>query len=284
MDILQTAAERAGGSAAAEAAAMIAARGIGSHVERRGGSLLKTLQGLTTDRPWQIFLGNPMSTKLALKEDDVAASAAHIAATGLRVFVHTPYLINLSAAGAGALLREQTAAAVAAGMSGVVVHVGKSVKMDVAAATEAMRAALAEGAEAATADCPVLLETPAGQGTELLTGWAEFVDFVASFAERGRAKLDPLSAAGLPAADTRIRACVDTCHCFACGHCPLKYIKDTLASHPTLIKLIHFNDSAVACGACVDRHAAPGTGHIGLETLSAIAAVAGEAGIPCVVE
>jgi deoxyribonuclease-4 len=266
MDILQTAAERAGGSAAAEAAAMIAARGIGSHVERRGGSLLKTLQGLTVGRPWQIFLGNPMSTKLALKDDDVAASAAHIAATGLRVFVHTPYLINLSAAGAGALLREQTTAAVAAGMSGVVVHVGKSVKMDVATATEAMRAALAEGAEAATAACPILLETPAGQGTELLTDWAEFVDFVASFA------------------DTRIRACVDTCHCFACGHCPLKYITDTIATYPGRIKLIHFNDSAVACGACVDRHAAPGTGHIGLETLSAIAAVAGEAGIPCVVE
>lgn len=264
--VLEGAAVRASGSGAVEGAAMVDAFGIGSHVEKRGGSLLKTLQGLDQERPWQIFLGNPMSMRLALKDDDVAAAAA-LAATGLRYFVHTPYLINLSGDGdVSKGLAEQTAAAAAAGAAGVVVHVGKAVKLDVATAIERMRLSLTGALEAASPTCPILLETPAGQGTELLTGWADFVGFVAGFD------------------DERLRICVDTCHCFACGHQPLKYIQDTIAAHPGIIKLIHFNDSAVACGACVDRHAAPGTGHIGAETLRAIAALAKENGIPCVVE
>ena len=264
--ILEAAAVRASGSGAVEGAAIVDAFGIGSHVEKRSGSLLKTLQGLDPARPWQIFLGNPMSMRLALKDDDVAAAAA-LAATGLRYFVHTPYLINLSGDGdPGAGLAEQTAAAAAAGAAGVVVHVGKAVKLEPAAAVERMRLALAGALEAASPSCPILLETPAGQGTELLTEWADFVGFVAGFD------------------DERLRICVDTCHCFACSHQPLKYIQDTVAAHPGIIKLIHFNDSAVVCGACVDRHAAPGTGHIGVETLRAIAALAKENGIPCVVE
>ena len=265
--VLEGAAIRASGSGAVEGAAVVDAFGIGSHVEKRGGSLLKTLQGLDPVRPWQIFLGNPMSMRLALKDDDVTAAAAHVAATGLRYFVHTPYLINLSGDGdVSKGLAEQTAAAAAAGASGVVVHVGKAVKLDVATAVERMRAALTGALEAASPTCPILLETPAGQGTELLTAWGDFVGFVAGFD------------------DERLRICVDTCHCFACGHQPLKYIQDTITAHPGIIKLIHFNDSAVTCGSCVDRHAAPGTGHIGVEVLRAIAALAKENGIPCVVE
>jgi deoxyribonuclease-4 len=129
-----------------------------------------------------------------------------------------------------------------------------------------MRTAIAELLPAATAECPLLLETPAGQGTELLTVAADFLDFVGSFA------------------DNRLRACVDTCHVFACGHNPLEYITALTERDPTLLKLVHYNDSAAPCGSCVDRHAHVGQGHIGLGPMQAIAELCTARGLPMVVE
>jgi deoxyribonuclease-4 len=139
------------------------------------------------------------------------------------------------------------------------------VKQPVPEALEAMRASLNAAKEHATVDCPILLETPAGQGTETLTKMKEFLDFVETFA------------------DLRIRACIDTCHVFASGFEPLEYI-DTALGRPGLVKLIHFNDSLGACGSCVDRHAHIGTGKIGLEKMTAIAAMCSKSGLPMLVE
>ena len=115
----------------------------------------------------------------------------------------------------------------------------------------------------ATDSCPILLETPAGQGTEVLRTREEFTDFVAEFG------------------DGRLRMCIDTCHVFACGHQPLEYIQKTA---PPFIKLIHFNDSAAPCGSCIDRHAAIGQGHSGDDTMAAIAHHAVTHSLPMVIE
>ena len=62
----------------------------------------------------------------------------------------------------------------------------------------------------------------------------------------------------------------------------LDYLK---AAHETgLLRLIHFNDSATTCGACVDRHAYIGTGHIGLEKMAQLGAFGAEIGVDMVVE
>jgi sugar phosphate isomerase/epimerase len=135
----------------------------------------------------------------------------------------------------------------------------------VAEAVAIMRTAVARAASVATPACPLLLETPAGQGTELLTKPEEFIDFVESFAT------------------PTLHACLDTCHVFACGHCPVKYV-DAMLAKPDLLKLIHYNDSMDLCGACKDRHAYVGTGKIGLEALTAVAEHAVSAGIPMVME
>jgi deoxyribonuclease-4 len=139
---------------------------------------------------------------------------------------------------------------------------------------QTMRANIAKALEHASPSCPLLLETPAGQGTELLTGREEFLDFIESFK------------------DERIRACIDTCHVFACknptdpdgnGHDPLEYIKEGV-KRSNLVKLVHFNDSLEACGSCKDRHAFVGTGHIGFETMQAIAEFCMDKTIPMVIE
>ena len=223
--------------------------GIGAHVARCG-TVANTLQKLPVGRPYQIFLGNPRGNVQATIGDGELQRAA-AAAQQHRVYVHSAYTVNLCRPDSGAQLARTVEYAVAIGCRGVVVHVGKSLGRPVAEALADMRANLLVAAAAATADCPLLLETPAGQGTELLTGADDFIGFV-------RANHTP-----------SLAICVDTCHVFAAGHDPVAYVERAIASG--LLRLVHFNDSAAARGSCVDRHAAPGTGHIGLKALCDIA-------------
>ncbi len=240
---------------------------IGSHVEKKG-SLINTLSELDVSRPWQIFLSNPMSTRFTVKDDDLALTSKWVESNKARIYVHTPYLINLSSKEEYNVtcLQECLDIAVAAGFRGVVVHVGKSGKMDVEEAVENMRENLLAALTSATTDCPILLETPSGQGTETLTDYEEFVGFVKSFD------------------DPRLRICIDTCHLFSCGWDPYDYIDLCLKEEDSLLQLIHFNDSAVEPGSKLDRHAPIGTGYIGFEAMEKIAELAFKNNIPCLVE
>lgn len=244
---------------------------IGSHISKQK-TLADTVRGIVDpSKPYQIFLSGPMNTKVSVKDSDIAAASAMVAATGVRLYVHTPYLINLSAKVEGdwnrELLIKNVQIAAAAGCRGVVVHVGKATKQPLPIALESMREALGAAIGHATEECPVLLETPAGQGTETLTTLKDFVQFFQSF--KG---------------DRRLRACVDTCHVFACGHNPLKYLEDVEQASPGLTKLVHYNDSATPCGSCVDRHAYMGSGHIGQKGMTEIAEFCGAKGLPMVIE
>ena len=245
---------------------------IGSHIHK-GRSLAGTIALLPAGKPYQLFLSGPMNTKLAIKDADLAAANTALVASGSHLYVHSPYLINLCSEpgekddyGVNCLIKNlQYASAI--GCRGVVVHVGKSVGREAGLALSNMRINLLTAMEHATAACPILLETPAGQGTEMLTRYADFVDFVRTFES------------------DRIAICVDTCHVFAAGCDPLTYITDLLASTtPALLKLVHFNDSSGCCGSCVDRHAFIGTGEIGLEKLAAIAERCSSCHVPMLVE
>lgn len=221
-------------------------------------------------KPYQIFLSGPQSSKFSVNDADVAATLGLVDKTKAKIFVHSQYIINLCAKAANDnwhtnLLIKNLQVTRAFGGKGVVVHVGKSTDQPIAEALEYMRGAIQQVLEHATESCPLLLETPAGQGTETLRDMKEFLDFVDSFH------------------DKRLRMCLDTCHVFACGHEPLSYIESALA-RSDLLKLIHFNDSLGACGSCVDRHAHVGTGNIGLEKMTQIAQRCDAAGLPMVIE
>ena len=245
--------------------------GIGQHIEK--GKLMETLRGLKESTvPVQLFLGSTLSAKLTIKDEDVALCAAAMASVTCGVYVHSPYIINLAMEPGSKddygpnLLIKNLDYAKAIGMKGVVVHVGKSVARDPKEALENMRVNLLKAMAHATKACPILLETPAGQGTELLTDYDEFLDFAESFK------------------DERLRICVDTCHVYATGYCPYEYLKEVITDHLPLLKLVHFNDSHGLCDSCVDRHAFIGTGHIGIETMSRAAVLCKEKGIDMVVE
>ena len=238
---------------------------IGSHMPKLK-TIVATVESVKDMKAAQIFLGNPLNTKFTLKDADMDAANGALKAHRTQLFVHSQYVINLCAEGASTPLINNLVHANRIGCHGVVVHVGKSVKRPLAEALATMRANLEAALPSATDTCPILLETPAGQGTETLTKYRDFVDFVLSFK------------------NPRIRICLDTCHVFAAGLEPLKYIQDLLAEAPDALRLVHFNDSKGSLGCCVDRHAFIGTGDIGLAKLTAVAELCTEHKIPMVVE
>jgi apurinic endonuclease APN1 len=271
LEAAATKAQTTGADAAVQRQALFDRCSIGLHVEKKGG-FAKSVAPLDPSRPWQLFLSSNRSTRVAVKQEEIDAGAELLATTGHRIFVHAPYLINLAADPATdeynvRCLTDTLDAAAAIGCRGVVVHVGKYTTQDPATAIEHMEANLRAAMESATADCPILLETPAGQGTELLCKHDEFMEFIDRFDD-----------------DKRLRVCIDTCHVWAAGEDPLGYIKKVVLFHADMLKLIHFNDSEGASACCVDRHAAPGSGAIGFEKMAAIAEFGAEHGVPMLYE
>ncbi|TWT96082.1 Endonuclease 4 [Botrimarina colliarenosi] len=101
----------------------------------------------------------------------------------------------------------------------------------------------------------VLLETTAGQGSNLGWRFEHLAEIIAQAA-------DP----------DRLGVCFDTCHVFAAGYA-MQDKKDYLATMRELdktvgcdrVKAFHVNDSLKPQGSRVDRHAAIGEGEMGLE-------------------
>jgi deoxyribonuclease-4 len=255
-----------------DALMLLATHPIGSHMSKRK-SLVDTIHGLPPGRPAQIFLSGPQSSHLNISDAELVAAAEAIAVTGANLYIHSPYIINLCTPTTvenesyhTKLLIKNLQYGAIIGARGVVVHVGKSTTQTLEVALTTMKANLMIAMEHATEGCPILLETPAGQGTEVLCSRVPFVEFVISIG------------------DPRLQICIDTCHVFAAGEDPLDYVTEVVAHQKECLGLIHFNDSATVCGSCVDRHAFLGEGYVGLPILSKIAEIATAAAIHMVIE
>ena len=231
---------------------------IGYHVKKEK-TLLKTIQKLTPNGPpYQIFLGNPQSVKMSIVDEELTLTKECITEKNIKMYVHSQYIINLSNDDLyiASLLSKNLQYASVAGFRGVVVHVGKYTTRSLDVALENMYENMMKAEEYANEECPLLLETPAGQGTETLTTCNDFMNFMERFEDKlGKS----------------IGICVDTCHVFASGTDPLEYIKEIYSRRSDVIKLVHFNDSKVACGSCVDRHEWIGDGKIGFNKMNEIA-------------
>lgn len=240
---------------------------VGCHITKQP-TLLETVRSFPNTNPYQIFLNGPQNSRISVKADDLTRAGDYVRENGLNVFIHAPYILNLATefekgTWQYTLFQTYLETGVKLGAKGVVIHVAKHTKQTYLSAVETMRKNLAEFIQFASTDCPILLETPAGQGTETLRDKKEFCDFVESFQ------------------DERLRICLDTCHVFACGHDPLEYLQFV---NPCMLKLVHYNDSQDVCGSCLDRHAYIGTGKIGLYRMTEIAHFCKVRGVPMIVE
>jgi deoxyribonuclease-4 len=85
----------------------------------------------------------------------------------------------------------------------------------------------------------IVLETPAGQGTELLTDLDDFLNFYNKFSAEQRRYLG---------------ICVDTAHVWASGYELSDAYKMIAVKNANDVVAIHLNNSKVAKGIRVDRH------------------------------
>ena len=236
-------------------------REIGAHVGRFD-SIIESLQGPHQYRPsaaWQMFLRNPQSGKLAAgTPEQIMPAGEYIRSNRIRYFTHSAYIINLSDEQAyqQKILNEDMAYTAALNGSGLVVHTGARKKRTVPNATSIMEKMVRIALDYATESCPLLLETPCGEGTEICTVATELAEFFQRFTPEERKKL------GL---------CVDTCHVFASGVKPLDYLEMWEKISDVPIRLIHFNDSQGCQGCKVDRHESFHTGRIGKKRMIAVA-------------
>lgn len=220
---------------------------VGTHICK--DDLLNVLKSDDTTRSYQIFLRSNLGGNCKITPE-LIEMGKYVKTNQRKVFVHSPYTINLCKETEGdkyiKMLIDDLVIGLDLGLKGVVVHVGKACgnpkgyEMMVRNTVIVLKSYeyIAKQKLKDASMCPLLLETPAGQGTELLTTPKEFIDFITTV----RKHLDnPMT----------LKICVDTCHVFASGYEPIDYIKQI---DPDDLPLIHFNGSKDKKGSKKDRH------------------------------
>lgn len=259
-------------------------RFVGAHMSISGGlerafERIRHIGGTAL----QIFSRNQRQWKMPpLDADTLDFFARQWASWGpYPVFVHDSYLINLAGTDPAKAKRSvdgfaaELARAEALGVSGLVTHPGSHLGAGVARGLATYVQNLDRAFEqSGTSQVPVLLETTAGQGTNLGSRFEELAAILEGSAYTNR-----------------LGVCFDTCHVFAAG-----YDLTTPAGHEAtfekLDKLIgldrigcfHMNDSAFPCGSKRDRHAHVGQGYIGVEGFSRIMRDARFLKVPMILE
>jgi len=213
----------------------------------------------------QFFLADPQGWTKPQPRGD----AAELAASGVDLYIHAPYVINVATTNnriripSRKLLAQHAEAAAAIGAKALIVHGGHlSAGEDPAIGADNWRKTF----ERMDPPLPVLVENTAGGENAM----ARRLDALARVWE---AIADSLGSG-------RIGFCLDTCHAHAGGE-ELVDLVDRVKAITGRIDLVHANDSRDAFNSGADRHANLGTGRIDPDALVAVVAAAGA---PVVVE
>jgi deoxyribonuclease IV len=210
---------------------------LGAHVP--GESPLSEATSIGADCI-QMFVGDPQSWKKPQPRPD----AAELAAAGVPIYVHAPYLINVASPNnrvripSRKILANTVAAAAEVGARAVIVHGGHSED-----GIEEGFVRWHKALEQLDMTVPVLIENTAGGDNAM----ARRVDVLARL-------WDELE-------DFDVGFCFDTCHAHAAGEDLDDVIERTLEA-TGCIDLIHANSSRDEPGTGADRHAAFSTGKV----------------------
>jgi deoxyribonuclease IV len=204
----------------------------------------------------QIFMGDPQSWKKPPPRDD----AEQLKASGVPIYVHAPYLVNLASPNtkiripSRKILQQCCDAAATVGARAVIVHGGHVTSDD---DVEAGFERWAKGLAQLETEIPVLLENTAGGDHAM----ARHFDVLARL-------WDAI------ADDPRLGFCLDTCHAHAAGEGLVDAV-ERIKGITGRIDLVHCNDSKDEQGSGRDRHENLGKGQIGGELLAAVVKAAG---------
>lgn len=199
----------------------------------------------------------------------------------MELFIHSPYTINMSKslkdnkASFNALKSEMEWLSKITN-TGCVVHMGKtntqlgkiSDKDAIKNQMEFIKAIIKETPD----NVNLILETAAGQGSEILSNFDNFLNFYHSIPSETR---------------KRVKICIDTCHIFQAGNDILTQKKTRELFNKVEMKdliLVHLNDSLKPFYSRVDRHADIGCGQIPLESLNQVIKICKKNNIPMILE
>lgn len=211
------------------------------------------------EKPVQIVLNDYI---LFMKEYEINKIHKVVDSFDMKVYVHSPINQNISNPEKcdSDKMGKYLSFSNKCGFHGVVFHVGSSVKQKIEHAKDYMLSFILRCLPHASRNCPFLLETPSGKGSETLSDLEEFKEFVRKVKRETPEEYKD-----------NFGICVDTCHVYAAGYLPTDYINSLLydENHETgdlasSLKLIHFNDSCNFMGAKKDNHAKIGKGTIGV--------------------
>jgi deoxyribonuclease-4 len=236
-----------------------------AYAERIGAEVVQVF--VTNPRGWALSAGRP--------EED-----SRLRESGVPVFLHAPYLVNLGSPNPETLERSVVSVAhtlrrgAQIGARGVVMHTGSAVTQDHDSAMRQVREHLLPLLDAIPDEGPdLLLEPMAGQGRMLCATVQDLGPY--------------LSALGF---HPRAGVCLDTCHAFSAGHdlaAPGGAAVMLDALHeiaPGRLRLVHANDSKDPCGSKRDRHENIGAGHIGVRAFAELMRHPEAAGVPLCIE
>jgi deoxyribonuclease-4 len=197
----------------------------------------------------QIFVSNPQSWKAPVPRAD----AEQLKASGVPIYVHSPYLVNLASPNnkiripSRKILQQCCDAAVDLQARAVIVHGGHvTADDDIDAGVDRWVKAL----DQLTTTVPVYLENTAGGDHAL----ARHFDTIARLWD---------------AIGDRVGFCLDTCHAHAAGEDMVNVVERVLAITGR-IDLVHCNDSKDPAGSGRDRHEHLGFGMIEPELLAEV--------------
>lgn len=238
----------------------------------------------------QIFIASPLErlrVKILDKYSPIATDLKIFIETNkYKLFVHSPYILNLGRK----TLSPQDAYWIKSfyyqlqisdkiGACGYIIHVGKHLELNKEDSINYMYISLLYLVNRIIKEkmqIKILLETAAGQGTEMLTSLYELAEFYNRFNSEQK---------------KHIKICIDTCHIYSAGIDIGSKIKiknffkdfnDSIGNDN--IGLIHLNDSKTEFNSHKDRHQNLGKGSIGLDNFKCIVQYARKYNIPLILE
>ncbi len=218
----------------------------------------------------QFFVNGNVNGNVIVKNELINALKTP---TKSKMFIHAPYILNLSHPGKtdrndkfeyleeasyGGWTFDTIVRLLDLGkenrIQGVVVHLGKTCGGNYDEAVFNMYFSLLSLSPWATKECKILIETSCHQNGEILFDPNELCDFYLALPEY---------------VQEVVGICLDTCHVHSAGYKAEEFMK-ILLNRKVPIELIHYNDSKGECGCKKDRHACIGDGYLGYHMLNEV--------------
>ena len=265
---------------------------FGAHVSST--KLLKSLQFVLDSGGnfAQIFVNSPYgrhNSNLIKKYTEKTTEIRDFCSdNNMKLVIHSPYTLNFGQhieedSYKFQLMYDELLVAHMIGAIGCVIHVGKYLKITEEESIEYMYRNIKNiltFIKSNNLNSKLILETSAGQGTELFVTTDNSLEPLTSFYDRFTTNEKKY-----------LKICIDTCHINSAGYCidTKEHVRNLFENfeRSNLLKnivLIHYNDSKTSCCSRVDRHESLGHGTIGISALSEVLRKAYEYKIPCVLE